>query len=70
MDLSIRTLIAEEIKRAILYFEPRIDVEKIGVEIRDPQEGILWVNLEYRIRQTNARSNMVYPFYFKEGTNL
>lgn len=70
MDLSVQTLIAEEIKHAVLYFEPRVDVEKVDVEIKDSQEGVLWINLEYRIRQTNSRSNMVYPFYFKEGTNL
>ncbi len=70
MKLSIKTLITDEIKRAILYYEPRIDVEKINVEIKDPSEGILWIDLDYRIRQTNNRSNMVYPFYFKEGTNL
>jgi phage baseplate assembly protein W len=70
MDLSIKTLIADEIRRAILYFEPRIDVEKVEVETKNPLEGILWINLEYRVRQTNSRSNKVFPFYFKEGTNI
>jgi phage baseplate assembly protein W len=70
MDLSIKTLIADEIRRAILHFEPRIDVEKVEVETKDPLEGILWINLEYRVRQTNSRSNKVFPFYFKEGTNI
>ena len=70
MDLSVKTLIADEIRRAILYFEPRIDVEKVEVEIKDPLEGILWINLEYHVRQTNSRSNKVFPFYFREGTNL
>ncbi len=70
MDLSVKTLIIDAIKQAILYFEARIDVEKVDVEIKDPLEGILWINLDHKIRQTNSRSNMVYPFYFKEGTNL
>jgi phage baseplate assembly protein W len=70
MDLSVKTLIADEIRHAILYFEPRIDVEKIAVEVKDAQEGILWINLEYRVRQTNSRSNKTYPFYFKEGTHI
>ncbi len=70
MDMSVETLIADAISRAILYFEPRIDVEKTEVKIKDPTEGILWIHLQYRVRQTNSRSNMVYPFYFKEGTNL
>jgi len=70
MDTSVRTLIADAISRAILYFEPRIEVEKTEVEIKDPLESILWINVEYRIKQTNSRSNIVYPFYFGEGTNL
>ncbi len=70
MSLSTKTLIIECIKEAILYFEPRVEVEKIVLEIKDVLNGILWINLDYKIRQTNSRSNMVYPFYFKEGTNL
>lgn len=70
MNLSVKTLIIDVIKQAILCFEPRIDVGKLDVEIKDPLEGILWINLEYIIRKTNSRSNMVYPFYLKEGTNI
>ena len=70
MDTSVKTLIADAINHSILYFEPRIEVEKTEVEIKDPLESILWINVEYRIRQTNSRSNIVYPFYFGEGTNL
>jgi len=70
MDLSVQTLIADAISRAVLFFEPRIEVEKTAVEIKDTLEGILWINVEYRIIQTNSRSNIVFPFYFKEGTNL
>jgi phage baseplate assembly protein W len=69
-NLSTKTLIIEEIRRAILHFEPRIDVKKVDVEIKDPLEGILWINLEYSVRQTNSRSNKVFPFYFREGTNV
>ncbi|MDR1679404.1 MAG: GPW/gp25 family protein [Prevotellaceae bacterium] len=70
MDLSVETLIIDSIKQAILYFEPRIETEKISIESKDPQKGILWINIDYTLRSTNSRSNMVYPFYFKEGTNL
>jgi phage baseplate assembly protein W len=70
MDLSVKTLIIDDIKHAILYFEPRIDVENVEVEIKDPLEGILWIHLDYKVRQTNSRSNRVFPFYFNEGTNI
>ncbi|MDR3061992.1 MAG: GPW/gp25 family protein [Dysgonamonadaceae bacterium] len=70
LNLSTETLIIDCIEQAILHFEPRIEVEKVLLETKDKQEGILWINIDYRIRRTNNRSNMVYPFYFKEGTNL
>lgn len=70
MNLSNETLIIESIEQAILFFEPRIDVEHIALDTKDELEGILWIMIDYRIRETNSRSNMVYPYYFKEGTNI
>ncbi|MEG1556739.1 MAG: GPW/gp25 family protein [Bacteroidales bacterium] len=70
MTLSNETLIKDTIENAIILHEPRIELERIELEIKDERAGILWVGLYYRIRATNNRNNMVYPFYFKEGTNL
>ena len=60
----------DEIRRAVLLFEPRIDL--IGVELNTANEadGKILINLEYEIRSSNARSNMVYPFYISEGTRI
>jgi len=70
INLSARTMIIETIEQAIEHFEPRIQVERTEIDTKDIAEGILWIHLEYTIPQVNSRSNMVYPFYFKEGTNL
>ncbi|MCD7937367.1 MAG: GPW/gp25 family protein [Tannerellaceae bacterium] len=70
MTLANETLLTESIERAILFHEPRIKVESVKVQIHDETEGILWITINYRVRETNTRSNMVYPYYFKEGTNL
>ena len=35
--------------------------------VRDTTEGVLTVELDYRIRQTNQNGNLVFPFYFREG---
>lgn len=67
IDLSVKTLIIENIKKAVLFFEPRINVVKIDIEIKNATEGIMWINIDYEIKQTNSRSNMVYPFYLKEA---
>lgn len=70
IDLSERTMIIDIIEQAIREGEPRIITDSVDVEIRDPMEGILWISIEFTIRQTNSRSSMVYPFYFLEGTQL
>ena len=67
---STITLISDIIKRAILFFEPRVKLESVRVDTQRQYEGILDIVLDYTIRQTNTRSNMVYPFYYKEGTDI
>lgn len=70
IDLSERTMIIDIIEQAIREGEPRITTDSVEVEIRDAMEGILWIKVEFTIRQTNSRSSLVYPFYFLEGTQL
>ena len=71
------TKIQDSVERAVLFFEPRISLEKVEVMIdTDASEqesiyqGVLNINIEYTIRKTNTRSNIVYPFYFIEGSNV
>jgi phage baseplate assembly protein W len=70
LDRTLKTYVTELIKTAILYYEPRIDAEKIDITQGDHLEGELLVIIDYRIRSTNSRSNLVYPFYKGEGTNI
>jgi uncharacterized protein len=70
IDLSERTMIIDIIEQAIRDGEPRIITDSVDVEVRDAMEGILWINVEFTIRQTNSRSSLVFPFYFLEGTQL
>lgn len=57
------------VSHAILYFEPRINVEKIDISTESEKDGLLLINVEYQITNTNRRSNMVYPYYIIEGTD-
>ncbi|HEY6896882.1 MAG TPA: GPW/gp25 family protein [Rhodocyclaceae bacterium] len=61
--------IRESIEKAVLHFEPRVTLEKIEIDAEDAYDGLLRINLIYTVRTTNTRSNLVYPFYFLEGTN-
>ncbi|WP_303924284.1 GPW/gp25 family protein [Draconibacterium sediminis] len=68
LNLTLKTYVIDLIKRAILYHEPRIDVNKIAIDPINEQEGELLINIDYTIRSTNSRRNMVFPFYKTEGS--
>jgi hypothetical protein len=61
---DIRSVIA----KAILDWEPRIDVLTIAVQELAPLQGRLGIAVDFVVRKTNVRSNLVYPFYLQEAT--
>ena len=67
---STVTALKDIIERAVLFFEPRITLEDIEVNTEDALDGILRIKLSYSVRKTNTRSNIVYPFYFREGSQV
>ena len=64
------SMLKDAIYDAILFNEPRIKLEKIEITYDNQLEGIVHIHIFYTVIITNTRSNMVFPFYFKEGTNL
>lgn len=70
LDLSLITSVKNLVENAILYFEPRIDVNSINIENSNDTEGLLLIEIDFTVRSTNSRTNMVYPFYRVEATNL
>lgn len=70
MDPETEAAIELAISRAILFFEPRITLERVLVRTEAWVDGRLTVLLEYRVRATNTRNNVVFPFYLAEGTLL
>ena len=67
---TLRIEIIELVQTAILYFEPRIRVEEVNVTIDPNNYGLLYILVDYVVKSTNSRSNIVYPFYLKEGTHV
>jgi Bacteriophage baseplate protein W len=55
------------ISDAILFYEPRITLNDLDVSQSDAEAGLLLISIDYTIRTTNSRYNMVYPFYLNEG---
>lgn len=69
IDITTLTIITNRLKRAFLYHESRIDVNDINLT-PDIQNGIIQVIIDYTIVSTNTRTNLVYPYYLNEGTDI
>jgi phage baseplate assembly protein W len=67
---STVTEIKDIVARAVLFFEVRITLHEVQVETDALLDGVLRLRLDYTVRTTNTRHNMVYPLYLQEGTAL
>lgn len=63
VDTTRLTLIEDEVRDALVEWEPRIEVLAVDAELADRSTGRLDVDVEYRVRRTNNEFNLVYPFY-------
>lgn len=72
LDTRMRTLMADKIESAILYHEPRIELERVEVndDPTDTLEGRVLIGVTYRVKTTNSRFNFVFPYYRDEGTDI
>jgi phage baseplate assembly protein W len=52
-----------EVRIALDRWEPRIEVTAVGVDTTQAELGRLPIEIEYVVRATNDRRNLVYPFY-------
>ena len=62
-------LITDVIRTAIIQYEPRITLIAVHLDESDYLDGIVRINLDYKIRLTNTRFNIVFPYYKIEGTD-
>jgi len=66
LDTTLKTEMKNLIEKAILYFEPRINLEKIDLSTQNELNGVILITVNYIVRSTNTRGNLVYPFYLSE----
>jgi len=70
ISTTMRTLLLDRIRTAILIHEPRIRLLALALDAAEPGSGRLDLRLEYMLRATNSRYNLVYPFYRSDGNEL
>jgi hypothetical protein len=70
LDTRMKTLMADKVESAILYHEPRIELENVRLDDSFDLEGVVLIAIIYRVKTTNSRFNFVFPFYKLEGTDI
>jgi Bacteriophage baseplate protein W len=59
-------LVVSAVRDALVEWEPRIDVLDVTA-VPDPgQPTRLLIEVDYSVRATNSRFNLVYPFYLQQ----
>lgn len=62
---TTRGLIKDDVRDALLEWEPRIDIQSVTVRDDPDEGGLLHIEVAYQIRATNTEDNLVYPFYLE-----
>lgn len=70
LDTRMKTLMADKVQTAILFFEPRIEIETVRLDDSRELEGLILIEVVYTVKATNSRFNFVFPFYKLEGTDI
>lgn len=65
VDRSTLTLVETSVRDALREWEPRIEVLSVDVSTERLDDGVLLLDVEYRVRETNNEFNLVYPFYLE-----
>jgi phage baseplate assembly protein W len=66
-NAATRTRAIDAVRRALVLFEPRIDVLEVSADGAPAEPNLLLLRIDYRLRSTNAIGNLVYPFFLLES---
>ena len=70
IDSTLIASLDHLIYHALLNFEPRITFLSTEVLEQNDGNGLLHINIHYKVIITNSRHNIVFPYYLIEGTNV
>jgi uncharacterized protein len=63
VTLENSAAIENEVRAALLRWEPRVDVTSVDVTPVAAEDGLLYIDIHYVIKATNDSRNLVFPFY-------
>jgi phage baseplate assembly protein W len=62
-DPNALGLMAQSVRDAISRWEARVDLETVVARVDPDDSSRVLINISYKIKATNDRRNLVYPFY-------
>jgi phage baseplate assembly protein W len=57
--------VAGAVRKALATWEPRIDVLDVFAAPDPAEPSVLQIEINYQVRSTNSRFNLVFPFYLE-----
>jgi len=63
LNTTTQTFLKDRIRTAILIYEPRVNLLSLELDVSREEAGEIAIVVEYEVRSTNSRYNLVYPFY-------
>lgn len=67
INVTTLTQVQARVRDALIDWEPRIEVTTVRATRDASEPGKVNIEIQYRVRATNAVGNLVYPFYLQEG---
>lgn len=69
LTTTFKTYIAELVRNAIFYHEPRVRPDSVEILADSNNDGLILIDIEYTVYSSNSRFNLVFPFYINEASN-
>jgi uncharacterized protein len=63
VDAGLSGKVAAAVRASLIRWEPRIDVTDVSAAPLPDQPHVLGIWIGYRVKATNDRRNLVFPFY-------
>lgn len=62
-NAATRSLLVSYVRQALEFWEPRIELLDVSIEIDPNEDSALLVEIAYRTKTTHDQRSIVYPFY-------
>jgi uncharacterized protein len=66
MSVTVLGKIQSTVFQSLVTYEQRIQVLNVNVAQSAGDPGTLLINLDYKVRATNTKFNLVFPFYLQQ----